>query len=250
MSTPKQKFFKKFNFDPEKEGYVGIERERFLAQNGNLVPKARAFLKGASDAWIHELSACQVEDRTKPRKKEAAIKSQLLKNDQEGDEIAKNLEVRLKVMEVGAANLPLEVYPKKRYKRLEKDMSEEILRAACRVTGTHIHIGMKNINQAIRAYNRLVLETEKLIKKGDHTAGKRMELYKKVAGECMPPSYDGTDNFYQKAVTENFVGNPQNCWHLIRISTHGTVEVRTFGATENLDEIINWVLAVKDIASF
>ncbi|MEK7498442.1 MAG: hypothetical protein AAB611_01120, partial [Patescibacteria group bacterium] len=44
-----------------------------------------------------------------------------------------------------------------------------------------------------------------------------------------------------------FAENPRNCWDLIRISRHGTIEFRMFGVTDHVDEVLMWVSRIKKI---
>lgn len=37
----------------------------------------------------------------------------------------------------------------------------------------------------------------------------------------------------------------RNCWYLIRISIQGTVELRMFDVTEDIEEIISWVSVLQ-----
>ena len=242
-------FLDLFKFKKELAGYVGVEREHFLvAQNGELVPRSKDFLDKMGDPrWTYELSACQVESRTRPRKDLSVVKLELLENDNNGRLIAENFHLRLMNMEVAPDDMPLDVYPLPRYLEIVSRISKAELLAACQVTGTHLHFGVRNMAEAITLHNKLILYLEKLCELGDRSAGKRIQRYKKMAKNWLPPAYSGLKNFYEMAIAQGFVDNPKNCWHLIRISAHGTVELRMFGVTDNLDEIIFWIEFVNSI---
>ncbi len=243
----RNEFFGLFKFKKELAGFVGVEREHFLvAQNGETVPRSKDFLKAIGDPrWTYELSACQVESRTRPQKDLSAIELELLENDNNGCLVARNLNLRLANLEVAPNDMPLDVYPLPRYLEIVSRISKTELLAACQVTGTHLHLGVRNMAEAIALYNSLIPCLEKLCELGDHSAGERLKRYKRMAKNWLPPVYGGTEDFYETAIEQGFAENPKNCWHLIRISAHGTVELRMFGVTDNLDEIILWIESVK-----
>ena len=138
--------------------------------------------------------------------------------------------------------MPLDVYPDPsgRYQVITKDMPEEKLRAACRVAGTHIHIGMGSQEKAIRAYNNALRHLDHLCKLGDKSKGERLSIYKIMAPNFKPPVYDSWKDYEVYAKEHGFIDSPRNCWHLIRISIHGTIEFRMFGATPDIHEVIQW----------
>ena len=69
-----------------------------------------------------------------------------------------------------------------------------------------------------------------------------------MADNYQPTAYESSEHLFEIARAEGFTDNPRNCWKLIRISIHGTVELRMFGVTDNLDEILEWVSFVKKTA--
>lgn len=241
-------FLSLFDFKKELRGYVGIERERFLEVRGRFVPRAEEFLRLIDDPlWTYELSACQVEDRTNPKLSEADIKLELEKNDNHGNLIADKMGLNLIAMELAPEDMPLTVYPDARYLAIAKNISRERLSAACRVAGTHIHLGMGSMEEAIRAHNILVPYLETLCKLGDHSDGGRIRLYKEMAVNWKPIIYRDEKHLFEVAVEQGFTDNPRNCYHLIRISRHGTIELRMFGVTSSIDEILSWIEFVRNI---
>ena len=244
-----KEFLSRFKFKRNKSGFIGVERECFLVfPDGNLAPKSEEFLLSLDDKrWTYELSACQVESRTKPHKDLSSLKLELLENDNAGQNNAKKLGLVLIHQEIGDENMPLNVYPDSRYIKIVETISRDRLVSACRVAGTHLHIGVKNIRRAIEIYNLLVAHLNKLCDLGDHSNGERLRLYKTMAINWNPVVYDNEKHFFEIAKKQGFVDNPRNCWHLIRISIHGTVELRMFGATDKIDEIIYWTSFVKSL---
>lgn len=248
-NTELNEFFRKFDFKPNFAGCVGIEREHFLASSdGALVPRSPDFLRRLKDVrWTYELSRCQVESRTKPHRDMSALKLELLGNANAGWHCAETMGLRLINQEVGHENMPLDVFPNPRYLAIASSIPVERLRAACRVTGTHIHIGVKDMEHALVAYNALIPHLRDLGRLGDHSSGERLGLYKTMAEHWQPEPYENSEQFFEAARIGGFLENPRNCWTLIRISIHGTVELRMFGVTDHADEIIFWVSRIKSI---
>ena len=241
-----REFVDQYKFDPKRGMFIGVEREcHLLNLDGKIVPIAPEVLKVLSPSngqFAFELSACQLEWRAGPCKDILAVKEEL----EQSETTLKSAEKRLSFMrsfeEVGSENMPLDVYPDPtgRYQVITKDMPEEVLRAACQVIATHIHIGMPNHETALRKYNQAVSYWSKLCEMGDHSDGERLRIYSIMAPDYESPLYENWQDFYEKAKRENFVDDPRSCWTLIRLSKHGTIEFRMFGATENIDEIIQW----------
>lgn len=248
MNT-QEKFLSQFAFSNAMRGYVGIERERFLKNAvGLYVPHAEQFLSEIKDPrWTNELSACQVEDRTDPRSNLLELKYDLVRNTNNGVCAAQNIGAEIVTEEVASVDMPLDVFPLERYKNIARTISEDRLRSACRVAGIHIHLGVGSIGEAIEIHNICSAHTNKLIRMGDHSLGERIALYKEMAPQWNSPHYESTEHFFETAVSEGFSESPKQCYHLVRISIHGTVECRMFGVTPHEDEIIYWVEFLKQI---
>ncbi len=238
-----QDFLKRFNFRQEASLLVGIERECFLTKNNEIKPLAPQFLENLpkNERFGYELSACQLEDRVGHCQLDD-LKNQLLNNEKEIQKTEKTLGIQRLFLEVAPTDMPLDVFPDPtgRYQQIVKKMPHEVLLAACRVTGTHIHIGMPNHESALKAYNQVVAYWQELCHLGDGSEGQRLKIYKIVAPSPQPLPYKDWNDFYQQAVKKKFDKNPRDCWTLIRISVHGTIEFRMFGPTNNLDTIVDW----------
>ncbi len=237
-----EKFLSHFSFSGAMRSYVGIERERFLKNSeGIYVPQAKIFLSEIKDPrWTHELSACQVEDRTDPRDNLLELKYDLIRNTNSGILVAEKMETKLVCEEVASYDMPLDVFPTERYENISRAISTDRLRSACRVAGIHIHIGVGSVKDAISTHNACVEHMEELIHMGDHSSGERIALYKEMAEKWEPPTYENTEHFLETALREGFADDPKRCYHFVRISVHGTVECRMFGITPHEDEIIYW----------
>ncbi len=245
-------FIASFGFDPLRSGNFGIEREYFLIDKDNrLAPRSPQFLSQADHpAWGYELSACQVEHRTAPARMPEEIRELLVAGERYGQAVAAALGLSIKAIEVAPENMPRDIYPhNERYAQIAKRLPPEVLLAALRVTGIHVHFGVPDINEAIRVHNRLAINLDRLIAAGDGSNGERMQLYRVVAPNCRPPLYESPDHFFRVAQDENFADNPRNCWHLVRITGHGTVETRVFGMTHDAERILSWIEMMKDVIS-
>lgn len=243
-------FFSKFCFKPELRGAIGVEREYFLTDaSGKPVPRSPEFLKRLNDpAWTYELSACQVEHRTSPSHSLRDIRSQLVSGQERGMKIALDMHTTLSSIEVADEDMPLDVYPDdERYRAIVKMLPQATLRAACRVTGVHLHYGCTDIHDALRVHNILAPRLNEFVALGDHSNGERIRLYREMAKNWQPPIYRSLRHFQHVAREQGFESNPRDCWHLIRISRHGSVELRMFGMTASCDEIVSWVRFVKHV---
>ena len=186
------------------------------------------------------MSACQVEDRTAPIADIGRVFMALKRNDERGHNTARNIGLALAEIEVGPPGMPTKIFPISRYRQIKQNVSPEQLIAACRVAGTHVHIGMANIKECITAYNILRKYLDYFCKLGDHSIGERLRLYKTMAQNWMPPRIKDTKNFFEIAEKNNFIEDPRNCHWLIRISIHGTVELRMFGSYRLLSEVTDY----------
>ena len=233
-------FLKLFEFKSDMGGFVGVEREHFLqSERGDFAPLASDFLRLMADSrWTYELSACQVEDRTRPQKDFSAIEAELLENNNDGALVAGKMGLRLTNVEVAAEGMPPDIYPDPRYLAISRRASQDMIMAARRVIGTHLHFGVEDVERALWVYNAIIPHLDELCRIGDHSAGKRMELYKTMATNWQPPSYRHVGDLFETACAQGFAKNPRDCWHLVRISVHGTVELRMFGASNHVDEIM------------
>jgi hypothetical protein len=239
-----ERFKNHFLFTKSNALKVGVERECFVTDiSGNIKPLSPSILSVLADRskFGYELSACQLEDRIGPVALEG-LRVSIYANDMILKWAEAMMRFRRSFLEVAPGDIPLDVYPDPtgRYQRITKNMPQQILSAACRVTGTHIHIGMPDHQTALRAYNGVITNVDELCRLGDGSGGQRLEMYKIMAPDFMPPSYNSWLDFYQEAKKRGFESDPRKCWHLIRISVHGTIEFRMFGATLDLDKIVGW----------
>lgn len=246
-----ENFKNRFNFDPQKSLFIGVERECFLTnKKGVIVPISPPILKELNDyaRFGYELSACQLEERIGPCIIEE-LEKLLIKNDTFLKKAEKKFGFKRLHVEVGPENIPLDVYPDPsgRYQRITQNMPREILLAACRVTGTHVHIGMPNHETALKVYNSVIKFMALMCEKGNGSFGERLRIYRIMAPQWESPQYENWEDFYKTAVKSRFDSDPRRCWNLIRISAHGTIEFRMFGSTSSFERIISWARFCRDI---
>lgn len=245
-----KEFTERFKFNPENHGLIGVERECFLTRHGEIAPIAAQVLAVLTDRkrFGFELSACQLEDRIGPSKLDNILE-ELYLNEHVIKQAEANLDFGRLFTEVASKDMPLDIYPDPtgRYQEISRNLPREILLAACRVIGTHVHIGMKDKETALRIYNMVKNNLDELCDMGDQSGGERLRIYKEMAPDFNPPHYNSWSNYFDEAVKKKFVHDPRKCWHLIRISVHGTIEFRMFGATTDLDKIFCWAKKCHDL---
>lgn len=241
--TSISEFEAQFSFNPINAGLVGVERETFLVRNGRPDPIAHQvlFLLPNRNRYGYELSACQLEDRVGPVDL-SSLHGELHQNDMEIAAAAKELGFERSQYEVATDDMPLDIYPDPtgRYQSITKNMPRNTLLSACQVIGTHVHVGMPDCETAISVYNKVIPKLEELCRMGDGSCGRRLSIYKTMAPDFEPPHYDSWEHFHQTAIEKSFDLDPRKCWHLIRISKHGTIEFRMFGTTSELPRILTW----------
>jgi gamma-glutamyl:cysteine ligase YbdK (ATP-grasp superfamily) len=243
------------HFCPELVGHMAIEQEFFLCRQEPEVvevPESSAFLDAVApedpeDRWTYELSACQVEFRTQPCPDARMLREDLLSGKNQGGRIAKSLGLGLFAKEVARADMPLDVYPSDRYLRIARTIPRDMLHAACRVASVQIHYGCRDIKHAIDVHRALTRHLDTLSAMGDGSHGERLRLYKRMASHWQPPHYESAAHVESVAREEGWADNPKDCWHLIRISRHGTIELRCFGNTDDIHAVMSWVKSVRDI---
>lgn len=231
-----------FDFRTQTYLKIGVERECFLLRNGRITPIAPEIIPKIDHPGIgYELSACQLEYRIGP----VSI-DEVATSIEEMELFIFSSENRLdfghSFIEVAPDDIPLDIYPDPsgRYQRVAAEMPLKVLLAACQVTGTHIHVGMPNPEVALRTYNQVVPACERLCELGDGSSKRRLMLYREVEPDPVPQQYDSWEHFHEVACDRGFAQNPRNCWDLIRISKHGTLEFRMFGATSDIGRIVSW----------
>ncbi len=246
-------FMNRFNFVPDKMLYVGVERECFLMDmDGSIAPLAPKVVRGLNnfERFGYELSACQLEERVGPCKIEE-VEGSLLANDKRLQLAETELNFKRLYTEIAPDDMPLDVYPDPtgRYQNITKSMPREILLAACRVAAVHIHIGMPDHQSALDVYNKAISQFDELCSIGDNSNGRRIEIYKVMAPDIIPPVYEDWEEYYKEGLENGFVSDPRSCWHMIRLSVHGTIEFRMFGSVRDIKKVARWASICHRICS-
>jgi len=244
MDSKIQKFTSKFQFQGNVgTGLVGCEREFFIhTMRGQLVPVAPILYPHLEELGCgYELSACQLEMRVGPDSLNTFCQSI---NRMRIQVESKCLEYRFKPCyeSIAPDDMSLKVYPDPtgRYESIAKSMPTDKLLAACRITGTHIHIGMPDIETALKVHDNLVEHTGELIRIGDLTNGERIRIYKIVTPNYLPMRLLNVTNMVDMYEKENCIDDPRSWWKLIRISKHGTIEFRMFDNTDDDQQVLLW----------
>lgn len=244
-------FTARFCFKPEYRGHFGVERECFLMDGNVIVPQAVSVLNllPQNGKYGYELSACQLEMRTSPSLL-SNLYAELFQIEKTAAEAASNLGLKLEHIPVAPQEMSVEVYPDPtgRYARIAERLPQEVLLAACRVAAVHIHIGVRDTTEAIIVYNRLIKHFNELKNMGDTCNGQRMALYRLMAPDTLPQAYTSWEEFHEAMHARECEEDPRQCWDLIRISTHGTVEVRVFDSVPDIKRIVKWAQVINEIA--
>ena len=231
-------FLRRFHFQPDFEGYIGVEREMWTVSPGtkNLVAVTPLIFAHHPEGRIKpELPVHQIEVTTKP-----CVDINRLTHD-----LARLMNVLKRwgqefCFEVCHECLPpsafeVEVYPKPRYLDILEHLGPERLRNGW-ITSVHIHYGCRDFGQAIRILNHIRTQLDYFSKLSTFGAeSKRLEVYAKMCSEIVPPVIDSTEHLYELARNRGFNLDPRSCWWGVRISPHGTVEVRIFDNHPDLD---------------
>ena len=210
------------------------------------IPRSATVLQAIQDHLLAayfspELSACQIESCTSPCQLPALAKE--LKDRAEVlTSAAASQELRLCYQPVGPLDMPLDHFddPAGRYREIVARLPIETLRAGCRVAGTHVHVGLPDADTALAVYNQAVSQLAELIKLGCTDGGERIALYQTMAPGWRSPQYHSWKHYHEVAKREGFADNPRDCWHLIRLTIHGTIEFRMFDSCEDQRLIVAW----------
>lgn len=214
---------------------MGVEVEAYLCtQDGKeALPFAREFLQVVDcDRWTKELSACQVEFRTKPHSDTGSLIEEFEELKYEGAETASMLGVGFSGQSPWRGEISEKAYPSERYERIkEEELAPDQFRAAIRLNGLHVHVGVGSLDEALQVYNRLVESLPELLEAG--ASEYRRELFGRLCGEeITPPKYKDTFSILGHAFWSGWFWDFDDNWAWIRISPDlETVEVRVFDAT-------------------
>lgn len=247
----------RFQYRQDLAFHVGVEREFFIVdqKTGLIVPRAPEVLVHLRNPFIkvgsfgYELSACQIEYQTLPGANADEICRMIDKLDAELDRILNSLGLKRISLEVAPADMPRDIYPDPsgRYEEIASNLSVMALTAALQVTGTHFHVGMPDALTALRIYNQVIKHNDELCALGDGSNGERLRLYGQVTENATPVPYESWATYDAYAMEHGFFEDTSNCWHLIRLTKHGTIEFRNFGVTESTQDVVNWAMRCQSL---
>ena len=249
MQVTEPEFTAHFQFSPDNHLLIGVERECHITDRGGrivpMAPQVLAWLNqntnGRHTCYGYELSRCQLEERVERPCRLHELDDLMGRN--EVELVAAEQALGFKRAYWGAAptDMPLDVYPDERYGRIVQNWPIERLRAACRVTGVHVLIGMRDAETAIKVYNRVIRDFLYFCELGDSTNGERLQLFRDHLVDAFePPSYRDWQHFYEQMVARGFVADPRRLWDFVRISVHGAIEFRMFDSTDDWARIREW----------
>ncbi|MFA5048071.1 MAG: hypothetical protein WC516_03520 [Patescibacteria group bacterium] len=250
MQSTLAEFSARFKFRFTHHLLIGLEREHhFTDLAGNIVPIApqvlawlKQYTNGRHVCHGYELSGCQGEERIERPCRLHELDNLMGRNEAELRAAEKALSFQRAYWGAAPHDMPLDVYPDERYERIVRHWPIERLRAACRVTGVHVLIGMSDPETAVRAYNRAIEQFQYLCELGDSTNGERLQLFRDHLVDCIdPPPYRNWQHFHERMVERGFATDPRRLWDFIRISTHGAIEFRMFDTTDDWPRIKEWV---------
>lgn len=256
-TMPIDDFKKLFSFDPQYHLYVGIERELYITRDGEFLPLADDILRSIGDmqfpsTWTHEFSACALEQTIGPVKFEN-LHDTVVAMDISKSMIEQKFDVELLAYEVAPNNLPSTVYPDPtgRFGTIVETASSELVDAALRTGGIHIHIGIASHDQALRVHQKLSNETvlEYLLSIGDNSNRERIDLIQHFT-DWSVDSFTSWSDFYEYIKSKDLLQDLKSYRPLIRISKHGTIEFRMFGSTNSRELIEFYVKTCHGLVSF
>ncbi len=192
-------------------------------------------LKGMSAQVSPEASAAQIEAKTSPLVTHKVVKELGILINLTKDAIYNNFNLKWVLKPYASYNLDLYFYPDEpRYRTIFAGIDNELRRFVMSAMALHIHIGCKDKTAALRVYNMLAQDINNLIR---IDFGGRLEKYIKMIPCAIPKKYSSWQDFERDAKERGFQQNTSNNHSLIRITKHGTVELRMFNSSEDLERI-------------
>jgi len=232
-------FRSKFRFDPANRYCLGAEEEVWTVhpKRGFLISVAPAIFTPGYESRLPglkpELPAQQIEAVTPVCRSLAELKGALETNDALLKRLAREHGFAVNREPVPTKPFPIDVFPTERYKRIREKFGER-LRGAY-VAGLHVHVGVGSPAEAIKAMNFVRLHLPAFLAisarsprevDGVHWRSYRYDRYREMAGQVAPPHLTDWAHFASIAEKSGFGDDPRMCWWAMRVSPHGTVELR------------------------
>ncbi len=242
-------------FNPQFAGRVGIELEGMLIlDSGGAVPIVNKKLigklqqVGGLNSFVSpELSAAQIEIKTSPVPASYALYDLQDKLDALRCALRKSGLPQVVFQGLGPENMPLTVYPDNpRYSTLFQAAPKDVRQFACRAMAFQLHIGVASRQSAIALYDAFVARAEDLIRE---FYSQRLEQYLRYVPYALPQQFSNWQEF------ENFCFKRKvrcaeqfgNIHSLVRITKHGTVELRFFDSSLDFELFANIIDFAIDV---
>jgi len=125
------------------------------------------------------------------------------------------------------------------YEDLARKMGLQRAKAAASVSGTHLNLGTRDDLHSVLASDRLLSTGggQLLMRVGDFSHGRRLELYSVVVPKAIPPHYGTVECFLHRAMAEGFSKDRSVCVDLWRIRK-GYLELRMLGVPSTFEEFL------------
>jgi len=213
----------------------GIERERFITKNNEIVPEIGILLPRVieiarkelidENRFTYELYAGQIEDRTSVCNSLKSLRESLIENDLILTEASRLLGLDYEYSEYVDESRLTNLKPNPfnaRHQSIFESISLEQRIAASQVAAVHIHIGVDK-DDIVRCLNVSRDELSNLIRLGDHSNGKRIKSYSTMAGiQQFPPIFGSMEEVINYIEIK---GGEKNVYDLIRYKpSTGTIE--------------------------
>lgn len=225
-----------FTFDPKKTGYVGIELEGFCFRDGRIAPIAEEVLGTLPNdgRFTYELSACQIELRVGPCATVEDLGHELQNTRALLARAEAQHNFKIEFVPLAPATMPLDVFPNPRYANITRHLSEERLRAACRVAALHVHVGMSGHDLALAVHNQALVSVPLYMR--SYMSQERRAVYEVMAPGSEPVvlrDWDHFETLVREGQPNADVLDPRGYYKFLRVSKHGTLELRVPDTTSS-----------------
>lgn len=248
---PLEAFMGRIHCDSSKAWHVGVERECLIMdpETGKPAPSSPMLLRILWDEYPafqkgigYELSACQIETRTTDPVRISDLQGVLKQREDAVAEVLGRFKYAARYDIIGPPDMTTAYYndPDGRYAGIVSKRSRAEILAACRIVGTHIHVGMPDLETALRVYNGVIKNLHGLKLAADLTNGERMKLYREVQKNPDPVPFESWDAMHVHAIEHGWSKDLRKNWMLVRITRYGAIEFRFFDGTDSIDQVVSW----------
>lgn len=228
---------------------IGVEVELWTASGGQIVPEVPRIFPSIKhlDGFGFELSAAQLEIKARSDLGIESLASVLGRKFGQTERLLAKYACAPLYLPCAPENLCLDIYPDSRYEGIENRLPAHKLSAARRVAGVHIHIGgFDSLESLIVAHDCLVDHQSELMDMGDLSKGARHGLCTVVMGDSFAKKFVSIEGMWAQycAQFQDQLIDPRSWWKMIRITRYGTIEIRVFDTTDDVELIVSWARRV------